>query len=40
MAEKMIQTAGSAALGAFYAGWPKGWDVFNLAKDVWKSTGD
>lgn len=20
---------------AFYAGWPKGWAVFNLAKDVW-----
>lgn len=21
---------------AFYVGWPKGWAVFNLAKDVWK----
>lgn len=21
---------------AFYAGWPKGWAVFGLAKDVWK----
>ena len=21
---------------AFYAGWPKGWAVFRLAKDVWK----
>ncbi len=21
---------------AFYAGWPKGWTVFNLAKEVWK----
>ena len=21
---------------AFYAGWPKGWVVFGLAKDVWK----
>ena len=21
---------------AFYAGWPKGWAVFNLAKEVWK----
>jgi 4-carboxymuconolactone decarboxylase len=21
---------------AFYAGWPKAWAVFNLAKDVWK----
>ena len=21
---------------AFYAGWPKGWAVFNMAKDVWK----
>lgn len=20
---------------AFYAGWPKGWAVFNLAKDIW-----
>ncbi|WP_373756456.1 carboxymuconolactone decarboxylase family protein [Streptococcus ferus] len=20
---------------AFYAGWPKGWTVFNLAKDIW-----
>lgn len=20
---------------AFYAGWPKAWTVFNLAKDVW-----
>ena len=21
---------------AFYAGWPKGWAVFNLAKEIWK----
>lgn len=21
---------------AFYAGWPKAWATFNLAKDVWK----
>ena len=21
---------------AFYAGWPKAWAVFNLAKDVWQ----
>ena len=21
---------------AFYAGWPKGWAVFNLAKEVWE----
>lgn len=21
---------------AFYAGWPKGWAVFNMAKEVWK----
>ena len=21
---------------AFYAGWPKAWPVFNMAKDVWK----
>ena len=21
---------------AFYAGWPKAWAVFRLAKDVWK----
>ena len=21
---------------AFYAGWPKGWAVFNLAKEVWQ----
>ena len=20
---------------AFYAGWPKGWAVFNLVKEVW-----
>ena len=20
---------------SFYAGWPKGWAVFNLAKEVW-----
>ena len=20
---------------AFYAGWPKGWAVFNIAKEVW-----
>jgi 4-carboxymuconolactone decarboxylase len=27
---------------AFYVGWPKGWAVFRLAKDVWKeeTTGD
>lgn len=25
---------------AFYAGWPKGWAVFNLAKDVWKEDAD
>lgn len=24
---------------AFYAGWPKGWAVFRLAKDVWKEEG-
>ncbi len=22
---------------AFYAGWPKGWAVFNMAKEVWPS---
>ena len=22
---------------AFYAGWPKGWAVFNLAKEVWEA---
>ena len=21
---------------AFYAGWPKAWAVFNMAKEVWK----
>ena len=21
---------------AFYAGWPKAWDVFDMAKEVWK----
>ena len=21
---------------AFYAGWPKAWTVFNLAKEIWK----
>ena len=21
---------------AFYAGWPKAWAAFNMAKDVWK----
>lgn len=25
---------------AFYAGWPKGWAAFNLAKDVWKEDVD
>ena len=25
---------------AFYVGWPKGWTVFRLAKDVWKETAD
>ena len=24
---------------AFYAGWPKGWAVFNLAKEVWDVNG-
>ena len=24
---------------AFYAGWPKAWAVFNLAKEVWKEDG-
>ncbi len=23
---------------AFYAGWPKGWAVFNMAKEVWNDT--
>ena len=23
---------------AMYVGWPKGWAVFRLAKDVWKET--
>lgn len=23
---------------AFYVGWPKGWAVFNLAKEVWLLT--
>ena len=21
---------------SFYAGWPKGWAVFNMAKEIWK----
>lgn len=25
---------------AFYVGWPKGWAVFSLTKDVWKETAD
>ena len=25
---------------AFYAGWPKGWAVFNLAKEVWNDNED
>ncbi len=25
---------------AFYAGWPKAWAVFNMAKEVWKETED
>jgi 4-carboxymuconolactone decarboxylase len=25
---------------AFYAGWPKGWAVFNMAKDVWSEEVD
>lgn len=25
---------------AFYAGWPKAWAVFNLAKEVWEENGE
>ena len=25
---------------AFYAGWPKGWAVFNMAKEVWNGEGE
>lgn len=25
---------------AFYVGWPKGWAVFNMAKDIWKEEAD
>lgn len=25
---------------AFYAGWPKGWAVFNMAKEVWNEGDD
>lgn len=25
---------------AFYAGWPKAWAVFNMAKDVWNDEAD
>ena len=25
---------------AFYVGWPKGWAVFNLAKEVWQENAD
>ena len=29
------EIAAIITLVAFYAGWPKGWAVFNLAKEVW-----
>ena len=38
MSEKIVQTAGRNQLGEFapmYVGWPKGWAVFRLAKEVW-----
>lgn len=44
MSEKIVQTAGREQLGDFapmfthvtmYVGWPKGWAVFRLAKEIW-----
>lgn len=31
-----IEAAAIITHVAFYVGWPKGWAVFNLAKEVWK----
>ena len=33
------EIAGIITHVAFYAGWPLGWAVFNLAKEVWKEDG-
>ena len=30
-----VESAAVITHVAFYAGWPKGWAVFNLAKEVW-----
>ena len=30
-----VKTRSIITVVAFYAGWPKGWAVFNLAKEVW-----
>lgn len=29
------EIAGIITHVAFYAGWPKGWAVFNMAKEIW-----
>ena len=34
-AEEQKEIAAIITHVAFYAGWPKGWAVFNLAKEVW-----
>ncbi len=35
MSEKIVQTA-IITHATMYVGWPKGWAVFRLVKDVWK----
>ena len=30
-----IESQGGNSHVAFYAGWPKGWAVFNMAKELW-----
>jgi len=36
MSKKVVQTAAIITHAAMYVGWPKGWAVFRLAKEVWK----
>lgn len=35
--ERMQEIAAIITHVAFYVGWPKGWAVFNLAKEVWQA---
>ena len=30
-----LKTRSIITHAAFYAGWPKGWAAFNLAKEIW-----